>query len=95
MHIFFMFLLFILYICLEDISNTVSEHLTKKYGNKKIEIIEANPGPCLITQHLLEKTNYNICVYENNYNVFKEFLMVSVTFFFIMSTYFIYSKYLI
>ncbi|XP_025195388.1 dimethyladenosine transferase 2, mitochondrial isoform X2 [Melanaphis sacchari] len=59
----------------KDISDTISEHLTNKYGNKQIEIIEANPGPCLITQHLLNKTNYNICVYENSYNVFKEFLM--------------------
>ncbi|XP_022182818.1 dimethyladenosine transferase 2, mitochondrial [Myzus persicae] len=58
----------------KDISDTISVHLTKKYGKKKIEIIEANPGPCLITQHLLKKTNYNICVYENNY-VFKEYLM--------------------
>ncbi|XP_060834830.1 dimethyladenosine transferase 2, mitochondrial [Rhopalosiphum padi] len=59
----------------KDISDTISVHLTKNYGNKQIEIIEANPGPCLITQNLLKKTNYNICVYENSYNVFKEFLM--------------------
>lgn len=59
----------------KDISDTISVHLAKKYGNKQIEIIEANPGPCLITQNLLNKTNYNICVYESSYNVFKEFLM--------------------
>ncbi|CAH1722635.1 dimethyladenosine transferase 2, mitochondrial-like [Aphis gossypii] len=59
----------------KDISDTISIHLTKKYGNKQIEIIEANPGPCLITQNLLNKTNYNICVYESSYNVFKKFLM--------------------
>ncbi|KAE9524919.1 hypothetical protein AGLY_014969 [Aphis glycines] len=59
----------------KDISDTISVHLTKKYGNKQIEIIEANPGPCLITQNLLNKTNYNICVYESSYNVFKKFLM--------------------
>lgn len=76
MHIFIILILFNLFTSLEDISDTISIHLTKKYGNKQIEIIEANPGPCLITQHLLKITNYNICVYENNINAFKEFLKV-------------------
>lgn len=65
--------------------------MAKKYGNKQIEIIEANPGPCLITQNLLNKTNYNICVYESSYNVFKEFLMVSIAFCFTMREHYLYN----
>lgn len=49
----------------------------KSYGNKQINLIEVNPGPCLITQNILKTTNYNICLYENNYNTFKEFFAVS------------------
>lgn len=48
------------------------------YDNKKITLIEVNPGPCLITQHILKKTNYDMCLYEGNCNAFKEFYEVSI-----------------
>lgn len=67
------------FICLEDISNTICKHLTKSYGNKQLTLIEVNPGPCLITKQFLKKTNYNILLYENSYKVFENFLTVSVS----------------
>ncbi|XP_025407130.1 dimethyladenosine transferase 2, mitochondrial isoform X2 [Sipha flava] len=57
----------------KDISETICTQLIKTYGNKQLELIEVNPGPCLITRHLLENTNYNIIIFENNYNAFVEF----------------------
>lgn len=53
----------------------------KNYGNTQLELIEVNPGPCLITQHLLENTNYNINIFENNYNTFIKFLSVSTSYY--------------
>lgn len=53
---------------IEDISDTICTHLFQRYGEKKIQLIEANPGPCMITQNILEKTNYNILLYENEPN---------------------------
>lgn len=64
---------------LGDISNTICKHLTDNYGKEKLTLIEANPGPCLITKHILENTNYNICLYVNNYTAFETFLKVSVS----------------
>lgn len=63
-----------------DIADTICTHLIKTNDNKAFKLIEVNPGPCLITQHILKKTNYNICIYENNYNAFKDFLTVITLF---------------
>ncbi|VVC37114.1 Hypothetical protein CINCED_3A013890 [Cinara cedri] len=54
----------------KDISDTICTHLTRSYDSKLIKLIEANPGVCLITRHILEKTNNNIHVFENNNNEF-------------------------
>lgn len=61
---------------LEDISDVICTHLTRNYDSKPIKLIEANPGACLITQHIMDKTNYNIHVFENNNN---EFLKVKTS----------------
>lgn len=72
--------LYYIFTFLENISNIICTHLTKSYGNKQIKLIEVNPGPCLITQNILKKTDYNILIYENSYNAFKEYLTVSFMF---------------
>lgn len=63
--------------CLGNISDTICSHLIKSYGSKQIKLIEANPGPCLITKHILKNTDYKVFVYENSPNEFKEYLTVS------------------
>lgn len=52
-----------------------------------MELIEVNPGPCLITQHLLENTNHNIIIFENNYNTFLQYSNVSTFYYFVLPNY--------
>lgn len=63
---FLILIKFCFYSCSEDIGDTICTHLYQSYGNTKLTLIEANPGPCMITQHILKKTDYNILLYENN-----------------------------
>lgn len=72
--------LFHIFTFLDNICNIICTHLTKNYGNKQIKLIEVNPGPCLITQNILKKTDYNILIYENSYNAFKDYITVSFMF---------------
>lgn len=51
-------------------------HLVESHGNEGIKIVEANPGPCLITQHILKNTNYDMCIFEHNFNEFSNILTV-------------------
>jgi len=71
------YIIFTYFLHLEAISDIICVNLNKRC-NTQINLIEVNPGPCLITSHILANTNYNISVYESNYNTFKNYLSVSI-----------------
>ena len=70
-----------LYICDEECAEIIADYITKSDGNNK-PVIEINPGIGMLTKHLLQKTNNDLMLYENN-EFFNTELNVGFLFFFL------------
>ncbi|XP_050538874.1 dimethyladenosine transferase 2, mitochondrial [Daktulosphaira vitifoliae] len=58
-----------------DAAKVICSHLDKQPDKQKtLTLIEANPGPCLLTNYIMKDTNYNMILYENDCEIFREFL---------------------
>ncbi|XP_050422329.1 dimethyladenosine transferase 2, mitochondrial isoform X2 [Adelges cooleyi] len=58
-----------------DAARIICSNLTKSSNGEQLRLIEANPGPCLISHEILKNTNHDMCIYENDSEIFKAFLL--------------------